>query len=166
MSKNDNEVFDFSEFDKAVNTEQFKKDLENAKANAGTEEYPEVPAGKYTVKIERMEIKPTKTDKAPMFSAMCRIIEGDYKKQCVFFNRKIYGNKESDKWNDAKAVQTVISWLDHLETDTVPEFISYSQFNECILDIFDECEEYKLELKIDYDPEAFNPIKILEVYEG
>lgn len=166
MSKNDNEVFDFSEFDKAVNTEQFKKDLENAKANAGTEEYPEVPAGKYTVKIERMEIKPTKTDKAPMFSAMCRIIEGDYKKQCVFFNRKIYGNKESDKWNDAKAVQTVISWLDHLETDTVPEFISYSQFNECILDIFDECEEYGLTLKIDYDPDAFNPIKILEVYEG
>lgn len=165
MSRNDDEVFDFSIFDKAVNTEQFKKDLENAKQNA-TDDYPEVPAGKYRVKIERMEIKPTKKDKAPMFSAMCRILEGDYKKQCVFFNRKIYGNMESDKWNDAKAVQTVITWLDHLETETVPEFISYSQFNECILDIFDECEEYGLELMIDYDPDAFNPIKILKVYEG
>lgn len=165
MSKNDNEVMDFSVFDKAVNTEQFKKDLENAKANAG-EDYSEVPKGTYMVKIERMEIKPTKADKAPMFSVMCRILDGEYKKQCVFFNRKIYGNRESDKWNDAKAVQTVITWLDHLETETVPEFISYSQFNECILDIFDECEEYGLALKIEYDPDAFNPIKILEVYEA
>lgn len=165
MSKNDNEIIDFSVFDDAIDVEQFQKDLEAAKANS-TDDYPEVPKGKYTVKIERMEIKPTKTDKAPMFSAMCRILDGDYKKQCVFFNRKIYGNKESDKWNDAKAVQTVISWLDHLETETVPEFRTYSQFNDCILDIFDECEEYGLVLDIEYNPDAFNPIKILEVYEG
>lgn len=163
MSK-ENETFDFSAFDKKINPEQFKKDLDNAKANS-TDDYPEVPKGEYTVKIERMEIRPTKTGE-PMFSAMCRIIEGEHKKQCVFFNRKIYGNKESDKWNDAKAVQTVIGWLDKLETETIPEFKSYSQFNECVLDIFDECEEYKLELKIDYDPDRFNPIKILEVYEG
>lgn len=159
-----NETMDFSAFDKKINPEQFKKDLEQAKANA-TDDYPDVPAGKYTVKIERMEIRPTKTGE-PMFSVMCRILDGEHKKQCVFFNRKIYGNKESDKWNDAKAVQTVIGWLDKLETETVPEFTSYSQFNECVLDIFDECEEYKLELKIDYDPDGFNPIKILEVIEG
>lgn len=160
----DNNKIDFSQFDAKLDKEQFKKDLEQAKQNAG-DDYPEVPKGEYTVKIERMEIRPTKNGE-PMFSAMCRIIEGEHKKQCVFFNRKIYGNKESDKWNDAKAVQTVIGWLDKLETETVPEFISYSQFNECVLDIFDECEEYKLELKIDYDPDGFNPIKILEVYEG
>lgn len=159
-----NETFDFSQFDKKIDAAQFQKDLQQAKENS-TDDYPEVPAGKYTVKIERMEIRPTKNGE-PMFSAMCRIIEGEHKKQCVFFNRKIYGNKESDKWNDAKAVQTVIGWLDKLETETIPEFKSYSQFNECVLDIFDECEEYKLELKIDYDPDGFNPIKILEVIEG
>ena len=159
------EELDFSIFDNAVNTEQFKKDLENAKANA-SEDYPEVPAGKYIVKIDKMEVRPTKTDKYPMFNAQCRIQDGPYKNSCIFFNRKIYGNKESDKWNDAKAVQTVITWLDHLETETVPEFINYTQFNECVLDIFDECEEYKLTLKIDYDPDGFNPIKIIEVYEG
>ena len=160
---NENKI-DFSQFDTKINQEQFKKDLEQAKQNAG-DDYPEVPEGKYTVKIERMEIRPTKNGE-PMFSCMCRIIEGEHKKQCVFFNRKIYGNKETDTWNDAKAVQTVIGWLDKLETETVPEFINYTQFNECVLDIFDECEEYKLELKIDYDPDGFNPIKILEVYEG
>lgn len=160
----DNNTMDFSAFDKKLDLDAFSKELEAAKQNAG-EDYPDVPAGKYTVKIERMEIRPTKNGE-PMFSVMCRIVAGDHKKQCVFFNRKIYGNRESDKWNDAKAVQTVIGWLDKLETDTVPEFRSYAQFNECILDIFDECEEYGLELKIDYDPDGFNPIKILEVYEA
>lgn len=160
----DNNTMDFSAFDEKLDLDAFSKELEAAKQNAA-EDYPEVPAGKYTVKIERMEIRLTKNQE-PMFSAMCRIIEGDHKKQCVFFNRKIYGNRETDKWNDAKAVQTVISWLDHLETETIPEFKSYSQFNECVLDIFDECEEYGLELKIDYDPDGFNPIKILEVYEA
>lgn len=160
----DKNTMDFSAFDEKLDLDAFAKELEAAKNNAA-DEYPEVPAGKYTVKIERMEIRPTKNGE-PMFSAMCRIIEGDHKKQCVFFNRKIYGNRETDKWNDAKAVQTVISWLDHLETETIPEFKSYAQFNECVLDIFDECEEYGLELKIDYDPDGFNPIKILEVYEG
>lgn len=159
-----NDVMDFSQFDKAINTEQFKKDLEQAKANAA-DEYPEVPAGEYLVKIERMDIRPTK-NKEPMFSAMCRIIEGDFKKQCVFFNRKIYGNKESDKWNDAKAVQTVLTWLNRLETETVPEFVNYTQFNDCILDIFEELEEYDVTMKISYDPDAFNSIKILEVYDA
>lgn len=159
------ESFNFAELDKKLNLDQFKKDLEEAKA-AASSEYPEIPKGNYTVKIERMEIRPTKGDNSPMFSCMMRITEGQYKKCCVFFNRKIYGNKESDKWNDAKAVQTVLTWLDKLETETVPEFKSFSQFNECILDIMDECEEYGLTLDIEYDPDAFNPVKIISVYES
>lgn len=157
--------FDFSIFDKAVNTEQFKKDLETAKANSA-DDYPEVPNGTYTVVIKKMEIKPTKTDKFPMFSCQMQIIEGDYKKQYIFFNRKIYGNAEGPKWNDAKAIQSVITWLDHLETETVPEFINYTQFNDCVLDIFEECEKFGLQIQVEYDSKAFNSIKIKEVYEA
>ena len=112
-----------------------------------------------------MEIKPTKTTNEPMFSVMLRIVEGEFKNGCLFFNRKIYGNKETDKWNDAKAVQSVISWLDKLETETIPEFKSYTQFNECILDIFEECEEYGVTLSVEYDPDKFNPVSIKEVFE-
>lgn len=158
-----NEFMDFSAFDNAID-DQFKKNLEEAKQNASTE-YPEVPAGDYLVKIDKMEIRPTKNGE-PMFSCQMRIIEGDHKKQCIFFNRKIYGNKVSDKWNDAKAIQTIVSWLDNLQTETVPEFHTYSQFNECVLDIFTECEECELTMKVSYDPEAFNPITINDVLEG
>lgn len=157
--------FDFSIFDNAVNTDQFKKDLEDAKASAAVD-FPEVPAGDYTVKIKKMEIKPTQKDGYPMFSCQMQITGGDYNKQYLFFNRKIYGNNNSEKWTDAKAIQTVITWLDKLETETVPEFINYSQFNDCVLDIFEECEKYGLTLDVTYDPKAFNPVKINEVFEG
>lgn len=156
-------MMDFSAFDKAID-DQFKKNLEEAKQNSNTE-YPDVPKGDYVVKIDKMEIRPTKTGE-PMFSCQMRITEGDYKKQCIFFNRKIYGNRISEKWNDAKAIQTVVTWLDALQTETVPEFTTYSQFNECVLDIFTECEECKLTMNVSYDPDAFNPITINEVLEG
>lgn len=158
------DAFNFEEFDKKLNMAQFAKDLEEAKNNASAD-YPEIPKGTYDVKIERMEIKPTKTTNEPMFSVMLRIVEGEFKNGCLFFNRKIYGNKETDKWNDAKAVQSVISWLDKLETETIPEFKSYTQFNECILDIFEECEEYGVTLSVEYDPDKFNPVSIKEVFE-
>lgn len=181
---------DWSKFDKQADLDQIKKDYEEAKENGGTGEYEEVPKGKYIVEIENMEIKGTKTTNEPMFSVMCRIVEAvtmdadgekikgnieainfidkfkNGKKPCIFFNRKIYGNKESDKWNDGKAIGTVTGWLDKLETETIPEFKNYSQFADCVLDIFEECQEYKLQLEVDYDSEKFNPISIKEVFEA
>lgn len=163
-------AIDFSKFDELANKEQLEKDYKDAIENGGTGEYDEVPAGTYVVKIENMEIKATKDKGEPMFSVMCRIVEdeehdGKFVKNCIFFNRKIYGNKESDKWNDGKAIATVTGWLDKLETETVPEFKSYSQFAECVLDIMEEVEEYKLLLEVKYDKDKFNPISIVEVFE-
>lgn len=182
---------DFSKFDNEVNKEQLMKDYAEAKENGGTGDYEETPAGAYIVRIENMEIRETKETKEPMFSCQCRIVEAmtdeefadgttiknndkaiefmkKFKKDktpCLFFNRKIYGNKVSDKWNDGKAIATVTGWLDKLETETVPIFESYSQFNDCVLDIFEECNEYKLLLEVDYKPDAFNPISIKGVFE-
>lgn len=158
-------AIDFSKFDKEVNKEQLMKDYSDAVENGGTGDYPEVPKGTYVVKIESMEIGETKQTKEPIFKAMLRIQEGEFKKSCIFFNRKIYGNKESDKWNDGKAIATVTGWLAKLETEFVPVFESYSQFADLVLDIMEEVEEFKLMLEVDYDPDAFNPISIKDVWE-
>lgn len=173
---------DFSKFDKEVNKEQLLKDYNEAKENGGTGDYGEVPKGTYLVKIENMEIKATKQKGEPMFSVMCRILEavddGDNEKAikymerfkkcktpCIFFNRKIFGNKETDKWNDGKAIATVTGWLDKLDTETIPVFEGYNEFANLVLDIMEEVEEYKLTLEVEYDSEDFNPIKIVEVFE-
>jgi hypothetical protein len=157
-------MMDFSAFDNAID-EQFKKDLKEAKENSASTDYPEIPKGDYVVKVDKMEIRPTKTGE-PMFSCRMRITEGTFKNKCIFFNRKLFGNKVSDNWNDAKAIQTVVTWLDNLQTETIPEFTTYSDFNDVILDIFTECEQDKLTFNVSYDPKAFNAITINGVFEA
>ena len=160
---------DFSKFDSQVDMKQLKADIEEAKENGGTGDYPEAPAGTYEGTIESMETGSTK-DGRPMFKVMLRAGAGldpateDYvegfkkKKPCLFMNRVLYGTK-----NDGNMIQSVIGWLNKLESETPVVFESYSQFNDLVLDLAEECEG--LGLEIEYDPDKFNSISINEVWE-
>ena len=53
---------DFSKFDSAINAEEMSKQIEAAKQNPQTSS-KEVPAGNYTVKIEKMEHQKTTLSK-------------------------------------------------------------------------------------------------------
>jgi hypothetical protein len=147
----------FSKFDNVINEEQLKQ-IDEAKKNNNSNNV-ELPKGDYTVKIEKMELGSTK-DGRPMFKVMCRVIEGKYKKCCMFMNRVVYGTT-----NDANMIASVLGWLAKLETETKPEFKNYSQFAENILDIFEEVEG-AVELDVLYDSKAFNSITIKEVFDA
>lgn len=149
---------DFSNFDKAINEAELAKQLEEAKNNAPQTD-KEVPAGSYTVKIEKMELGATK-DGRPMFKVQCRILEGEFKKWCLFMNRVLYGTK-----NDANMINSVIGWLEKLEPSEPVEFKNYSQFADLVLDIFEEVAD-SVELDVKYDPDAFNSISIEEVFDA
>lgn len=160
---------DFSKFDNAVDV----KAIEEAKANPPQGEGLDAPAGNYAVRIEKMELGATK-DGRPMFKVMCRVADAgenakddviEYlshfknKKPCLFMNRVIYGTK-----NDANMIASVLGWLEKLETETAPEFKNYSQFSECILDIFEEVAD-AIELDVNYDPDKFNSIEVNEIFD-
>lgn len=149
---------DFTKFDSMINEAELKKQLEEAKNNA-PQTNKEVPAGNYTVKIEKMEVGATK-DGRPMFKVQCRILEGEFKKWCIFLNRVIYGTK-----NDANMISSVIGWLQKLEPSITVEFKNYSQFDDLVLDIFEEVAD-AVELDVEYDPNAFNSISIEEVFDA
>jgi len=149
---------DFSRFDAQVNNEEMAKQIEEAKNNPQQTD-KQVPAGNYTVKIEKMEIAATK-DGRPMFKVQCRILEGEWKKWCLFMNRVIYGTK-----NDANMIASVIGWLEKLEPSVDVEFKNYSQFSDLVLDIFEEVAD-AVELDVAYDPDAFNSISIEEVFDA
>ena len=119
---------DFSKFNNAINGTDMTKAIEDAKKN-GVQTDKEIPAGKYTVKIEKMEIAATK-DGRPMFKVQCRILDGEFKKWCVFMNRVIAGTK-----NDINMIASVIGWLEGLESETKPEFKDYNQFVDNVFDI-------------------------------
>ena len=148
---------DFTKFDQAINTEEMTKAIEEAKNNTQQSDR-QVPAGDYVVKIEKMEIAATK-DGRPMFKVQCRILEGEFKKWCIFMNRVIYGTK-----NDANMISSVIGWLNKLESNEPVEFKNYTQFSELVLDIFEEVAD-AVELDVEYDPEAFNTISIEQVFD-
>ena len=166
---------DFSKFDKTINAQEMAKQLEEAKNNAPQGEGLETPAGCYVAKIEKMEIGLTKTDKRPMFKVMLRVIEAsedsssevvEYlshfkkKKPCLFMNRVIYGTK-----NDANMINSVIGWLEKLDSGIEVKFENYTQFADLVLDIFEEVAD-EIELDVYYDPDAFNSISIEEVYDA
>ena len=144
---------DFSALDREVDQEQLRKDVEEAKNNSG-----DIPKGTYIVRIDKMEIRATK-DGRPMFFIQCRVKEGEYKNKCVFMNRVIYGTK-----NDGSMIQSVITLLDKLETETIPEFNGYQDFVDVVADIYEEIQG-KVECEIDYDKDAFNSVSIKEVFD-
>ena len=148
---------DFSKFDSMVDTTKLAEDAAEISKNGGT--YQEIPGGMYHGKFEKLELGTTK-DGRPMVKAMFRILEGDFKKSCLFMNRVIYGTK-----NDANMISSAVGWLMSLEPseDIVVEFTSYSQFNNLIMDIAEDISE--LEYDVCYDPEAFNNISIDSVYD-
>lgn len=155
---------DFNKFDALVNQEELKKQMDAAP------EYDDVPGGTYMVVIDKMEIKPTKKGDKLMFAVQMGITETidapkKQDKRKLFFNRVICGNKTTEKWNDGVAIKGVISWIEKLldEGDSI-QFINYSQLAEEVLDIYqDICPQ--IVLKIDYDPDAFNPVTIVEVFD-
>ena len=151
---------DFSKFDEQVDLEKLKADAEEIKKNGGTGDYPEIEAGVYHGKFEKLELGETK-DHRPMLRAMFRITEAPHKNACLFLNRVLFGTK-----NDANMIASAIGWLESLEPseDVGPlVFESYAQFNDLVLDIAEDIAE--LEYDVKYDPDSFNSISIEEVYE-
>ena len=150
---------DFSAFDKKVDVEGLKRDVQEAEKNQPSGDYPEIPKGKYEVKFENIEMRATKKDGRPMLSVQARILEGDFKKKCIFMNRVLFGTK-----NDGNMIASAKGWLKKLGTNIDIEFENYSQFAELIMDVAEAVED-NFEYLIEYDPEAFNQITIKEVFE-
>ena len=152
-------AIDFSAFDNKVNLSELQKEVQEAKDT----EYADVPDGTYVVSIEKMEIKLTNAKDKLMFAVQCKIKEGEQKGRMIFFNRVISGNS-SPKWTDGQAIKSVCTWLDKLETETIPKFINYADFADCVLDIFQEVQG-KVEMEVEYAAKKFNPITIIEVFD-
>lgn len=150
---------DFSAFDEQVDLDALQKEVQETDDS----QFADVPDGEYEVGFDSLEIKPTKKKDKLMFSAQCSILDGDQKGRKIFFNRVISGNT-SPKWTNAQAIKSVCTWLDKLETETVPEFINYSDFAECVLDIFQEVQG-KVGAAVTYKADDFNPITINEAFD-
>lgn len=151
---------DFSAFDQLVDMNALQQDVKNAQDSM------DVPDGTYVVSIEKMELTVTKAEKKPMFAVQMKIKEGEHKGRMLFFNRVVYGNKNTETWNDGRAIKSVCTWVNELlnDGDEPIEFINYSDFAEQILDVFQMLQN-TVEVEVDYAAKKFNPITIKEVFD-
>ena len=182
-------ALDLKALDEKVDSDGLNKDIKAAEESGGTGEFPQLPAGHYFVKMENLELGETK-DGRPMVKWMFRVIDAaqksdlsdagvkgsnkdaiDFmdnykpkKKPCMFMNRVIYGNRVTDSWNDGVAIQGVVTWLQKLECDFDVSFHNYSDFADVLLDVAEDMED--VEMLVYYDPDAFNSVSVVEVYDN
>lgn len=145
----------FEKWNNSIDVEGLAKDTKEAEANSGSGDYSEVPVGTYEVKIEKMELKESSKGD-PMFVAWFRILKGQYENQLLFMNQVI---------TQGFQIGQVNKFLRSLDVMDV-EFENYGQYNDLIMDIFEEVDG-NLEFLLDFkkSKKDFPIYTIKEVYE-
>ena len=131
-------AIDFKKFQQQFPAEEMKKQTEEAKQN----EPQKIPDGEYRCKVEKMELRESKNG-APMCSIMFRIVAGDHKKQCIFYNRVLAGTK-----NDGFMMKSNNDFLNSLDSGIDVSFEDWEQYNDLILDIAEAIDADKLEYMV------------------
>lgn len=150
----------FEKWNESTDLKGLQDDIKDAQENK--REYEGIPHGEYEAKVDKMELKATKTDQQPMVSIQFRIISGKYKNSCLFFNKKIRGTK-----NDGLMIHQSNEFLRSMDTGIDVEFVDYKQYAELLLDVAEECDANKLEFAIKYeDNKGYDKFTITEVFEG
>lgn len=77
----------FAKYADKINAEELAKSQQEIQDNAnGGGDFPEVPVGKYEVKVEKLECKKAKTSGNLMVSIWFKIMTGKYENSVIFYN--------------------------------------------------------------------------------
>lgn len=146
----------FEKFNKNVDLEGLKRDIVDTKENGGTGEFKEVPTGTYEVEIAKMELKESKKGD-PMVSVWFKILEGEYKNSMLFMNQVI---------TQGFQIHLVNEFLRSLGTGIDVEFEDYAQYNDLLMDIYEEIDgQFEYGIKYSLSKKGFAEYKITDVYE-
>ena len=147
----------FDKWNEQIDGAKMAEEVKEVEKNGGGN-YKDVPAGEYEVKIEKMELKESKSG-APMVSVMFRILEGEFKKSCLFMNQVVTLPFQ---------IGFVNEFLRSMDTDVTIDFDgNYEHYNNMILDVFEAVDRDKLEFLVAYgEKNGYKTFRIKEVYGG
>ena len=153
-----NNIFD--KWDKEIDTKGLAADVKEAAEN-GTE-FKEVPHGDYEVAVQQMELKASKKGD-PMVSIWFKIVsDGEYKGSMIFFNQVITQGFQVHIVNELLRMM-----VSEMEDAPAIEFVSYKQYGNLLMDIFEEINEnfeYALKYSANKKNKDFNDFEIKEVF--
>lgn len=149
----------FDKWDKNVDTEALAKDTAEVAANGGTGQYKEVPHGDYEVCIQQIELKESKKGD-PMVTIWFKIVDGEYKNNIIFFNQVITQGFQVHIVNEM--LRMIVS---EMKDAPVIEFKSYRQYNDLLMDIFEEVSDnFEFALSYKKGKKDFSTYEIKEVF--
>ncbi|WP_050607243.1 DUF669 domain-containing protein [Clostridium niameyense] len=146
----------WEKFDKNIDVEGLKKDVEEAANN--NNDFKEVPHGEYEVEVNKLELRESKKGD-PMLSIWFKILTGEYKGSLIFYNQVLSNGFGLHKANEM---------LRSLDSGIDVEFESFSQYNNMLMDIA-EAVDGNLEFALSYTANKKNPkfseYEIKDVFE-
>lgn len=146
-----------------VNALQQNLDEIEANKNKKDGDFPEVPVGKYEVKIEKIELGESKNG-SPMGKIMFRIIEGEFKKSCLFYNQVLVGKDKNTGEVTAFGLHNFNEFLKTLDSQVEIKFKDFFQYEQLLLDVAEAVESLVYEIQYGKNND-FPTFKVLNIYE-
>ena len=128
-------AIDFNKWNEQFGGQQALEDLKKASEN----EFTEVPDGTYICSMEKLELGESRKQQ-PMVKAQFRILEGEHKKQCLFYNQVF-----TRGFPQHKALEFLRS-LEVFEKEEIDFDGDFNDFNDLLLDLAEEAEGMKFEI--------------------
>ena len=148
----------FDKWDKEIDTEGLANDVKEAAENGGGD-FKEVPHGDYEVAVQQMELKASKKGD-PMVSIWFKILDGEFKGSLIFFNQVITQGFQVHIVNEMLRMM-----VSEMEDAPVIEFVSYKQYGNLIMDIFEAINEnFEYALAYKKGKKDFSTYEIKEVF--
>ena len=156
-------AIDFEEWNQKFGGEEAVKAVKEAKEHAG--EYSELPDGKYVCKLEKLELG--EYNGAPVVNGTFRIIQGEHKKQCIFYNGYMSAKDASKNGFVQHRVLEFLRSLQVLDDIDVDFDGNFAHFNDLLLDIAEAAEEdgLKFEVKKSTNSRGYKEVKIEDTFE-
>ena len=155
----------FEKYSSKINSEELAASQKEIKDNASGTDRPEIPAGKYEVKVDNIEAK-TSSKGNPMVSIQFRILAGKFEKSCIFYNGVFH--EDWMRHRVAKMLSDLIADGDNTAMVNLILKGSLSEVNNFCMDVAEDISGKKLEYLLDYgvDKKGYQTYKIAEVYEA
>ena len=155
----------FEKYSSKINPEELASSQKEIQANATSTDRPEIPAGKYEVKVDNIEAK-TSSKGNPMVSIQFRILAGKFEKSCIFYNGVFH-----EDWMRHRVAKMLSDLIADGDNSAMVNLIlkgSLNEVNNFCMDVAEDISGKKLEYLLDYgvDKKGYQTYKIAEVYEA
>lgn len=151
-------AIDYNKWNKDFGGEEAKKALYEAEQN--NQEFQELPDGDYLCKLEKLELAESQSGK-PMIKGQFRILEGEYKKQCLFYNQVFCRSANGNGFSMHKCLEFLRS-LKVFDDSEVDFDGDYKAFADLLLDIAEESEGMKFWIEKSKNGE-YTQLKVTDV---